>query len=114
MTLIVEKYGGTSVGSVERIHAVADRVARSKTAGNDMVVVVSAMAGETDRLLDLARDVRSWSEANREDREPQETVRAPYNTRELDVLLATGEQVTISLLVLAMMLLCMGVLTFFQ
>ena len=104
MTLIVEKYGGTSVGTVERIHAVADRVAQSKKVGNDMVVVVSAMAGETDRLLELARDVRSWSEANREDKDTQEIGKAAFNARELDVLLATGEQVTISLLVLALQL----------
>jgi aspartate kinase len=54
MALIVQKYGGTSVGSVERIGAVADRVARFKSEGHDVVVVVSAMSGETNRLLGLA------------------------------------------------------------
>ncbi|HJP36771.1 MAG TPA: aspartate kinase, partial [Gammaproteobacteria bacterium] len=76
MSLIVQKYGGTSVGDVERIRAVASRVRDSHAAGNDVVVVVSAMAGETDRLLDLANDIRP---------EPR--------GRELDVLLSTGEQV---------------------
>ena len=81
----VHKYGGTSVGSVERIHAVADRVVRSLDAGQEVVVVVSAMAGETDRLEGLAREVA-------------EKV-AP---RERDVLLSSGEQVSIALLAMAL------------
>ncbi len=85
MSLIVQKYGGTSVGDVERIRAVASRVRDSHAAGNDVVVVVSAMAGETDRLLDLVNDIRP---------EPR--------GRELDVLLSTGEQVTIALLAMAL------------
>jgi len=85
MSLIVEKYGGTSVGDVERIAAVARTVAESARAGHQMVVVVSAMRGETDRLLALAREVNP----------------AP-SQRELDVILATGEQVTIALLAVAL------------
>jgi len=81
MALIVQKYGGTSLGSVERIASVAARVAATRSAGNDVVVVVSAMSGETDRLLTLAREVS-----------PRPV------PRELDVLLSTGEQVTIALL----------------
>lgn len=85
MALIVQKYGGTSVGTPERIKAVAERVAHERTAGNDMVVVVSAMSGETDRLLKLARSLHDEPPA-----------------RELDVLLATGEQATIALLSMAL------------
>ncbi len=85
MSLIVQKYGGTSVGSPERILAVAQRVARVRAQGHDMVVVVSAMSGETDRLLKLAKTVHSDPPA-----------------RELDVLLATGEQTTIALLSMAL------------
>jgi aspartate kinase len=85
MALIVQKFGGTSVGSIERINAVAGKVAVTRKAGDDVVVVVSAMSGETDRLLKLARDLS----------------KAP-NSRELDVLLATGEQVTIALLSMAL------------
>ena len=59
MALIVQKYGGTSVGSVERIGAVADRVARFKSEGHDVVVVVSAMSGETNRLLALAKEIQA-------------------------------------------------------
>ena len=81
----VHKYGGTSVGSVERIHAVADRVARSLDAGEQIVVVVSAMGGATDRLEKLAREVA-------DDVAP----------RERDVLLSSGEQVTIALLSMAL------------
>jgi aspartate kinase len=81
MALIVHKYGGTSVGTVERIHRVADRVAKAKGEGHDVVVVLSAMSGETDRLIRLAREVTTH---------PDE--------RELDVLLSTGERVTIALL----------------
>jgi aspartate kinase len=85
MALIVQKYGGTSVGTVELIEQVAEKVIRSRDQGHDLVVVVSAMAGETNRLLGLARDVDARAEG-----------------RELDVLLATGEQVTIALLSLAL------------
>ncbi|TAJ08252.1 MAG: aspartate kinase [Nitrospirae bacterium] len=81
MSLIVQKYGGTSVGTVERIHRVADRVADAKKAGHDLVVVLSAMSGETDRLLRLAQEVT-----------------ASPDERELDMLLSTGERVTIALL----------------
>ena len=85
MALIVQKYGGTSVGDVERIQGVAQRVARYKQAGHDVVVVVSAMSGETNRLMALGQ-------AAGEKPEP----------RELDVLLASGEQVTIALLSMAL------------
>lgn len=85
MTLIVQKYGGTSVGSVERIKAVAAKVAGFRQKGIDVVVVVSAMSGETNRLIDLAGQVQSSP--------------AP---RELDTLISTGEQVTIALLAMAL------------
>jgi aspartate kinase len=85
MALIVQKFGGTSVGSVERIRSVARRVAKWKAAGHDLVVVPSAMAGETNRLIALASDVQ---------RHP--------DPRELDVVAATGEQVTIGLLAMAL------------
>ena len=85
MALIVQKYGGTSVGSVERIQNVARRVKRSREQGDDVIVVVSAMSGETNRLLELARGVN-----------PE------HCARETDVLLSTGEQVTISLLSMAL------------
>jgi aspartate kinase len=85
MALIVQKYGGTSVGEVDRIKNVARRVTQARAAGHDMVVVVSAMAGETDRLIALAQQM-----ADRP------------NERELDVILATGEQVSIGLLSLAL------------
>jgi aspartate kinase len=81
VALIVQKYGGTSVGSVERIHRVADRVARAREEGHSVVVVLSAMSGETDRLIKLAHEVTP---------NPDE--------RELDMLLSTGERVTIALL----------------
>ena len=84
MALLVQKFGGTSVGTVERIEAVADKVIGYKNAGNDMVVVVSAMSGETNRLVELAKQI-----------DPQ------ARGRELDVLLTTGEQVTIALLAMA-------------
>lgn len=85
MALIVQKYGGTSVGSPERIQNVARRVKRCRDDGNRVIVVVSAMSGETDRLVGLANAISS-------------------NTipRELDVLLSTGEQVTIALLAMAL------------
>jgi aspartate kinase len=81
MSLVVQKYGGTSMGSVERIRNVARRVARTYDAGNDMVVVVSAMSGETNKLVALANDICEF----------------PDN-REYDVLVASGEQVSIALL----------------
>jgi len=81
MALIVQKYGGTSVGDLERIEAVADRVKATREAGNDVVVVLSAMGGETDRLLEMSRQVSGNP-----------------SRRELDVLLSTGEQVSIALL----------------
>jgi len=86
MALIVQKYGGTSVGSVERIKNVARRVAKWKAMGHDLVVVVSAMSGETNRLIALAREIQ-----------------AHPDPRELDVVAATGEQVTIGLLAMALM-----------
>ncbi|NOY71696.1 MAG: aspartate kinase [Gammaproteobacteria bacterium] len=85
MTLIVHKYGGTSIGSIERINAVADKIAKAKQCGDDIVVVVSAMSGETNRLLALAKDANPNP-----------------SPREMDVLLSTGEQVTIALLAMAL------------
>ena len=85
MPLLVQKYGGTSVGSIERIEAVADKVIAYKEQGNDMVVVLSAMNGETNRLLALAGEITPNPKG-----------------RELDVLLTTGEQVTIALLAMAL------------
>ena len=85
MALIVQKYGGTSVGSVELIQRVADRVAQTRQAGYDLVVVLSAMSGETDRLVRLASEVTP---------SPDE--------REMDMLLSTGERVTIALLAMSL------------
>ncbi len=85
MSLIVQKYGGTSVGSVERIEAVADKIAAFREKGHEVVVAVSAMSGETNRLINLAQEVNDNP-----------------NRRELDVLLSTGEQVSISLLCMAL------------
>jgi aspartate kinase len=85
MALIVQKYGGTSVGSPERIENVAEKVIAYRKQGHDVVVVVSAMSGETDRLIGLAKSIDA----------------AP-KPREFDVLLATGEQVTIALLSMAL------------
>ena len=85
MALIVMKFGGTSVGSIERIRNVAARVIRTSQAGHRLVVVVSAMSGETDRLLGLAKEIASTPD-----------------TRELDVLLATGEQASMALLGMAL------------
>ena len=85
MALIVQKYGGTSVGSPERIRAVAERIKRWRDKGDRVVVVVSAMSGETDRLIGLAKSIQE----------------RPV-PRELDVLLSTGEQVTIALLAMAL------------
>ncbi len=85
MALIVQKYGGTSVGSPERIKNVAKRIARWKAQGHDVVVVVSAMSGETNRLIALAREIQ-----------------ANPDPREFDVAVSTGEQVTIALLSMAL------------
>jgi len=85
MALIVQKYGGTSVGTIEKIENVAEKVIASKNAGNEVVVVVSAMSGETNRLIDLARQASDNP-----------------NPREYDVLVSTGEQVTIALLSMAL------------
>ncbi len=85
MALIVQKYGGTSVGSPERIRNVAERVAKYRAQGHQLVVVVSAMAGETNRLIALAKQIQ-----------------AQPNPRELDVMVATGEQITIALLAMAL------------
>ena len=87
MALIVQKFGGTSVGSVERIEQVADKVKKFRDAGDDLVVVLSAMSGETNRLIDLARAISG-------DQQPL--------PRELDVIVSTGEQVTIALLAMAL------------
>jgi aspartate kinase len=84
MALIVQKYGGTSVGNPEKIKAVAERVLGYSRQGHEMVVVLSAMSGETDRLITLANSVQDQPD-----------------TREMDVLLSTGEQVTISLFTMA-------------
>ncbi|MYE99716.1 MAG: aspartate kinase [Gammaproteobacteria bacterium] len=85
MSLIVQKFGGTSVASVGHIEAVADKVARFRDEGHDVVVVLSAMAGETNRLVALAHEVMDQP-----------------TPREMDVLLSTGEQVTVSLLCMAL------------
>lgn len=85
MALIVQKYGGTSMGSPERIKNVAKRVARWRTQGHQIVVVVSAMSGETNRLIGLAKEVQALPDP-----------------RELDVMVSTGEQVTIALLAMAL------------
>ncbi|WP_322978342.1 aspartate kinase [Pseudomonas sp. C11] len=86
MALIVQKFGGTSVGTIERIQQVAEKVKRFRENGDDIVVVVSAMSGETNRLIDLAKQIT--------DGEPI--------ARELDVMVSTGEQVTIALLAMAL------------
>jgi aspartate kinase len=85
MALLVQKYGGTSVGTIERIQHVAAKIIRAKQDGHNLVVVVSAMQGETDRLIKLA-----------------EGLSVDPNTREYDMLLATGEQVSMSLLAIAL------------
>lgn len=85
MALLVQKYGGTSVGTIERIKQVAEKIQSAKRAGRDVVVVVSAMAGETNRLIALAHEISEL---------PDE--------REKDVLLASGEQVSVALLSLAL------------
>lgn len=85
MSLFVQKYGGTSVGTTERIKGVAKKVAQFREQGHQMVVVVSAMSGETNRLIGLANEIQSTPDP-----------------RELDVLVSTGEQVTIALLCMAL------------
>jgi len=85
MPIIVQKYGGTSIGSIEKISKVADKIISEKEKGNNIVVVVSAMSGETNRLIELARSIDK-----------------DVNGREYDVLISTGEQVTISLLALTL------------
>src|SRR5713226_2372584 len=85
MALIVQKYGGTSMGSLERIREVARRVARFAKDGHQLIIVPSAMAGETNRLLALAKEINPEA-----------------NPRELDVIASTGEQVSIGLLALAL------------
>ena len=85
MALIVQKFGGTSVGTVERIQEIANKLIKFQQQGHDLVVVLSAMSGETNRLLELAREVNN---------DPR--------GRELDVLLSTGEQVSIALLSMAL------------
>jgi aspartate kinase len=84
MALIVQKYGGTSVGSIEKIRRVAERVIESSTRGNKLLVVLSAMAGQTDALINLAKEITEFPD-----------------TRELDVLMATGEQMSVSLFAIA-------------
>lgn len=86
MALIVQKFGGTSVGSIERIHHVAEKVLAARQQGNDVIVVLSAMNGETDRLIQLAKSINP---------EP--------NSREYDMMVSTGEQVSISLLSIALL-----------
>ena len=85
MSLLVQKFGGTSVGTVERIQSIADKLVACRNQGDDLVVVVSAMSGETNRLLELAS-----------------AMQASPDPREIDVLLSTGEQVTIALLCMAL------------
>jgi aspartate kinase len=85
MALLVQKFGGTSVGSIGRIQDVAEKIAAARTEGHDIVVVVSAMSGETNRLLGLAQEISEQP-----------------SSREMDVLLSTGEQVTIALLSMAL------------
>ena len=85
MGLIVQKFGGTSVGSVEKIENVASRVIEEKERGNDVVVVVSAMGKTTDQLVKMAEDISENP-----------------SKREMDMLLTTGEQITISLLTMAL------------
>lgn len=87
MTLLVKKFGGTSVGTTDRINAVADKLAAAHAAGESQVIVVSAMSGETNRLVTMANEMM-----------PERA-----DPRELDVLLSTGEQVTIALLCMALM-----------
>ncbi len=89
MALVVQKYGGTSVGTTDRIKNVAKRIIKTYEAGNDVIVIVSAMSGETNKLVALANEMCEFPD-----------------TREYDVLVAAGEQVSIALL--AMCLKSMG------
>ena len=85
MALIVQKYGGSSVGNLDRIHHVADKVIKAKQQGHDVVVVVSAMYGETDRLIQLANALTQYQDG-----------------REYDVLISSGEQIAMALLSMAL------------
>ncbi len=85
MALIVQKFGGTSVGDLERIRSVAGQIARNFDAGNDMVVILSAMSGETDKLLDMAAKITEFPDK-----------------RETDVLVSTGEQVSVALMAITL------------
>jgi aspartate kinase len=85
MNLLVQKYGGTSVGSIERIKKVAGRIIKAKNAGKDVVVIVSAISGETDKLINMAKEITSNP-----------------NSRELDMLVSTGEQISSALLSIAL------------
>ncbi len=85
MAVFVYKFGGTSVGSVERIKMVAEKIKKARDRGDSIVVVVSAMSGETNRLTAMAQEIQQ-----------------PPNDREMDVLLSTGEQVTMALLSMAL------------
>lgn len=78
MGLVVQKFGGTSVANIEKLRNVAGKVIRTKNAGNELIVVVSAMAGETDKLVQLANSASGNP-----------------NAREYDVLVSTGEQITV-------------------
>src|SRR5688500_4048304 len=93
MALIVHKYGGTSMGSTERIRNVARRVAKWARAGHQMVVVPSAMSGETNRLLALAKDLQPAAPS---------AAQSAALARELDMIAATGEQVSVGLLAIAL------------
>ncbi len=84
MALIIQKYGGTSVGNIERIRAVAERVAETKRQGNDVVVIVSAMSGETDKLIGLANQLSPNADE-----------------REMDLLLSSGERISAALTAIA-------------
>src|SRR3989338_9106290 len=85
MALIVQKYGGSSVGTLDRIHHVANKIIETKQQGHDLVIVVSAMYGETDRLIHLAQ-----------------TLTSQPDPREFDVLISSGEQVSMALLSMAL------------
>jgi aspartate kinase len=84
MALLVQKYGGTSVGSIDKIKAIAKKIVSHKKQGNELVVVLSAMSGQTNNLIELAKQISDTP-----------------NSRELDMLMATGEQISISLLAMA-------------
>ncbi|MGL4673917.1 MAG: aspartate kinase, partial [Wohlfahrtiimonas sp.] len=90
MSLLVQKFGGSSVANLERIRNVANKIKKFKDKGDDLIIVLSAMSGETDRLLNLAKSIDQFP-----------------NQREMDVILSTGEQVTVALL--SMTLNAMGI-----